>query len=79
MTCGLFAKWWIQISGESHKDVAKKLKDQDMIMTGHRDTSMVSVLEKNIPIAAAAGGVCIGMLTIIADFMGAIGSGLYYY
>lgn len=28
-----------------------------------------------IPVAAALGGVCIGMLTIFADFMGAIGSG----
>ena len=28
-----------------------------------------------IPIAAAFGGMCIGALTIVADFMGAIGSG----
>ena len=28
-----------------------------------------------IPTAAAFGGMCIGALTIIADFMGAIGSG----
>jgi len=27
-TCGFFAKFWIQISGESSKDVAKKLKDE---------------------------------------------------
>lgn len=51
--CGLFAKYWIQISGESPKDVAKKLKDEDMALKGHRDTSMVKMLEKYIPIAAA--------------------------
>jgi protein transport protein SEC61 subunit alpha len=28
-----------------------------------------------IPTAAAFGGMCIGALTIVADFMGAIGSG----
>jgi len=28
-----------------------------------------------IPIAATFGGMCIGALTIVADFMGAIGSG----
>jgi protein transport protein SEC61 subunit alpha len=26
-TCGFFAKFWIQISGESAKDIAKKFKD----------------------------------------------------
>lgn len=36
---------------------------------------MVKQLNKYIPIAAAFGGVCIGALSIFADFMGAIGSG----
>lgn len=27
-TCGFFAKYWIQISGESAKDVARKFKDE---------------------------------------------------
>jgi len=47
-----------------------------MIYIGHRDTSMLAVLKKYIPIAATFGGMCIGILTIIADLMGAIGSGL---
>lgn len=46
-----------------------------MIITGIRDTSMISYLNKYIPIAATFGGMCIGLLTIIADFLGAIGSG----
>jgi len=33
------------------------------------------VLERYIPVAAAFGGMCIGALTVVADFMGAIGSG----
>jgi len=28
--CGLFARYWVEISGESSKDIAKKLKDQYM-------------------------------------------------
>lgn len=32
--------------------MAKKLKDEDMALKGHRDTSMVKMLEKYIPIAA---------------------------
>lgn len=36
---------------------------------------MLSILKKYIPIAATFGGMCIGVLTIMADLMGAIGSG----
>lgn len=32
-------------------------------------------MAKYIPIAATFGGMCIGALTIIADFLGVIGSG----
>lgn len=32
-------------------------------------------LDKYIPTAAAFGGMCIGALTVFADFLGAIGSG----
>jgi hypothetical protein len=46
-----------------------------MIMKGFRDKSVINVLKRYIPIAAAFGGMCIGALTVIADFMGAIGSG----
>lgn len=47
------------------------------VLQGHRDTvqSLKKELNRYIPTAAAFGGMCIGALTIIADFMGAIGSG----
>jgi len=73
--CALFSKTWIEVSGSSPKDVAKQLKDQGMIMKGFRDKSVITVLKRYIPIPAAFGGMCIGALTVIADFMGAIGSG----
>jgi len=74
-TCALFSKTWIDVSGSSAKDVAKQLRDQQMVMRGHREVSMVKELNRYIPTAAAFGGLCIGALSIIADFMGAIGSG----
>ena len=46
-----------------------------MVVGGHRETSSIKVLNRYIPVAAAFGGMCIGALTIVADFMGAIGSG----
>jgi len=74
-SCALFSKTWIEVSGQSSKDVAKQLISSQMTISGHRDLAIVNVLNRYIPIAAAFGGMCIGALTIIADFMGAIGSG----
>ncbi|KAF8818746.1 putative preprotein translocase Sec61, partial [Cardiosporidium cionae] len=74
-TCAVFSKTWIEVSGSSARDVAKQLRDQHMMMKGYRDASIVQVLNRYIPTAAAFGGICIGALTIIADFLGAMGSG----
>eukprot|EP00186_Timspurckia_oligopyrenoides_P003823 CAMPEP_0182443634 /NCGR_PEP_ID=MMETSP1172-20130603/2320_1 /TAXON_ID=708627 /ORGANISM="Timspurckia oligopyrenoides, Strain CCMP3278" /LENGTH=474 /DNA_ID=CAMNT_0024638983 /DNA_START=272 /DNA_END=1699 /DNA_ORIENTATION=- len=73
--CGLFSKAWIEVSGSSARDVAKQLQQQQMVLRGHRDTAVVKELNRYIPTAAMFGGMCIGMLTILADFLGAIGSG----
>ncbi|KAK8675594.1 hypothetical protein V6N13_033659 [Hibiscus sabdariffa] len=85
--CALFSKTWIEVSGSSAKDVAKQLK----ILIMHRVRSPCFVVsfagatngdawaqrfesaERTEPTAAAFGGMCIG--AVIADFMGAIGSG----
>merc|ERR1712159_595855 len=73
--CAVFSKTWIEVSGSSARDVAKQLRDQQMIMKGHREDSLRKTLNRYIPTAAAFGGICIGALTIFADLMGAIGSG----
>jgi len=74
-SCALFSKTWPEVSGTSARDVAKQLRDQQMVMRGHRDTSLERELSRYIPTAAAFGGLCIGALSVLADFMGAIGSG----
>lgn len=73
--CGLFAKTWIEISGSSARDVTRNLREQGMIIGGYRQDSMTAVFNRYIPTAAAFGGMCIGALTVVADFLGAIGSG----
>ena len=73
--CALFSKTWIEVSGQSVNDVAKQLKEAKMMIPGnHRETSVKKVLKRYIPTAAVFGGMCIGALTVVADFMGAIGS-----
>ncbi len=41
-----------------------------MVMRGHREKSMIHELNRYIPTAAAFGGLCIGALSVLADFMG---------
>lgn len=73
--CALFSKTWIEVSGSSPRDVAKQLKEQQLTVVGWREKSSITVLNRYIPTAAAFGGMCIGALTVVADFMGAVGSG----
>merc|ERR1719464_381049 len=40
ISCALFSKTWIDVSGSSAKDVAKQLKDQQMMMPGFRDSDL---------------------------------------
>jgi len=75
VSCALFSRTWIEVSGSAPRDVAKQLKDQQMVIRGHRQESMIKQLYRYIPTAAAFGGLCIGLLSVFADFMGAIGSG----
>ncbi|KAJ8102195.1 SecY subunit domain-containing protein [Lipomyces tetrasporus] len=73
--CAVFSKTWIEISGSSPRDVAKQLKDQGLVMAGHREASMYKELKKIIPTAAAFGGACIGALSVTSDLLGTLGSG----
>ena len=75
ISCGLFSKTWIEVSGSGVNDVAKSLRDQGYTISGFRDENINIVFKRYIPIAATFGGMCIGALTIFADFVGAIGSG----
>lgn len=75
-SCAFFSRIWIDISGSSSRDVARQFIENDLIIVGHhREGSIVKELDRYIPTAAAFGGVCIGALSIVADFLGAIGSG----
>jgi protein transport protein SEC61 subunit alpha len=73
--CAIFSTLWIEITGTSSRDVAKQLRDQKMVIPGHRPTSLKKELDRYIPTAAAFGGMAIGLLTVFADALGAIGSG----
>jgi len=74
-SCALISKTWIDVSGTSPRDVARQLRDQRLFVKGHRPEKLEKELNRYIPTAAAFGGLCIGALSVVADLMGAIGSG----
>ncbi|KAL0234638.1 hypothetical protein PCE1_001674 [Barthelona sp. PCE] len=73
-TCGFFSHTWLDVSGNNAKEVANNLKREGYVIKGH-DNSMEKELNRYIPIAASFGGIIIGLLSISADLLGAIGSG----
>merc|ERR1711871_514336 len=79
-SCALFSKYWIKVSGTDAHAVAKQFQDQRITIPGYKISAgnqkeTIKVLNRYIPVAAAFGGMCIGALTVMSDFLGAIGSG----
>ena len=87
-TCGLFSKFWLEMSGRSTIDVLRMFHESEIEIASKQKKSIFKELDKNIPIAAVLGGVFIGFLSIFSDMIGTIGSGtsllliiniIYYY
>jgi protein transport protein SEC61 subunit alpha len=82
--CGLFARLWITISGSGARDVMKQYEASgvtwkhysDSKESGEREMERVEArLDKEINTAAMVGGMCVALLSIVADLLNAIGSG----
>lgn len=75
--CAMFSKVWITINNSSPRDEARKLVSAGLKLRQYRagEDEIAIALNRYIPTAAALGGLCIGLLSILADFLGAIGSG----
>ncbi|KAI8461501.1 protein transport protein SEC61 subunit alpha [Phakopsora pachyrhizi] len=73
--CALFSKTWIKVSESGPREVAKQLKDQQMVMVSHREGSMYKDLKRIIPTAAAFGGATNSALSVCTDLMEALRSG----
>ncbi len=72
-----FAMVWVETAGMSARHVAQQLIGADMQIPGFRRNvkSIEKYLQNYIPYAAFLGGVFIGLLAALADFVGAIGTG----
>ena len=63
------------LCGQCENDNKRNASLSTRVMHGHREKSMIHELNRYIPTAAAFGGLCIGALSVLADLLGAIGSG----
>ncbi len=74
----MFAMVWVETAGMSARDVARQLIGAGMQIPGFRRHPKIveRYLNNYIPYAAFMGGMFIGLLASVADFMGALGSGV---
>ena len=73
--CGFLSTLWLEVSGMSAKHVYEQFKQGNREISGFPGAATYQLLKRYIPTAAAFGGIAVALLTIFADFLGAIGSG----
>lgn len=74
--CALFSRTWINVSGSSTRDVLMNLRQQKRNIQGLSEYStQFKILDQYIPTAALLSGICVAVLTIVADLLNCIGSG----
>jgi protein transport protein SEC61 subunit alpha len=76
-SAGIIAYYYVWIGGQSPADIAKSLKAQHLTIKGHREDPKAIERKLNavIPTIATLGGILTGLLSFVADFLGAFGSG----
>ncbi|MEM2226665.1 MAG: preprotein translocase subunit SecY [Candidatus Bathyarchaeia archaeon] len=77
LACVFFAKTWVEVSGMDAGTVAKQLIDSGMQVGGFRraDVPIRQLLSRYIPTVTILGGIIIGLVAALSDFLGAFGSG----
>ncbi len=76
--CGLFAKIWLEIGGLDPATVARQIVDSGLQVPGFRRSyqAVKRLLERYIPTVTVLGGVIVGLLAALSDFVGVFGSGM---
>ena len=78
MTAGstIFAKFWIETTNMSAKDVAKQIERTGMQIPGFRKNPVVleRILERYIPPVTLLSGAFVGLLAAGADLLGTVGN-----
>jgi preprotein translocase SecY subunit len=74
----VFSLIWLEVGGLGPSKVAKQLMDSGMQIPGYRRSGrpIESILKRYIPVVTVLGGITVGIVAGISDFLGVFGSGV---
>jgi preprotein translocase subunit SecY len=75
--CAVFSLIWLEVGGLGPSTVAKQLMDSGMQIPGYRRSGrpIEAILKRYIPVVTVLGGIIVGLIAGIADFLGVFGTG----
>jgi preprotein translocase SecY subunit len=75
--CAIFSLIWLEVGGLGPDKVAKQLMDSGMQIPGYRRSGrpIQAILKRYIPVVTVLGGIIVGLIAGIADFLGVFGTG----
>jgi preprotein translocase SecY subunit len=75
--CAIFSLIWLEVGGLGPTKVAKQLMDSGMQIPGYRRSGrpIEAILKRYIPVVTVLGGIIVGLVAGVSDFLGAFGSG----
>ncbi len=76
--CAVFSLIWLEVGGLGPSKVAQQLMDSGMQIPGYRRSGrpIESILKRYIPVVTVLGGIIVGLLVGLADFLGTFGTGV---
>jgi preprotein translocase SecY subunit len=75
--CAVFSLIWLEVGGLGPDKVARQLMDSGMQIPGYRRSGrpIQAILARYIPVVTVLGGIIVGLIAGIADFLGVFGTG----
>jgi preprotein translocase SecY subunit len=75
--CAVFSLIWLEVGGLGPSKVAEQLMSSGMQIPGYRRSGkpIELILKRYIPVVTIMGGVIVGLVAGISDFLGVFGSG----
>jgi preprotein translocase SecY subunit len=75
--CAVFSLIWLEVGGLGPSKVAQQLMDSGMQIPGYRRSGkpIELILKRYIPVVTILGGILVGLVAGISDFLGVFGSG----
>jgi preprotein translocase SecY subunit len=75
--CAVFSLVWLEVGGLGPSTVAQQLMDSGMQIPGYRRSGkpIESILKRYIPVVTILGGIIVGLVAGLSDFLGVFGTG----